>query len=81
MEFQHKLGAKAFDWVTGLRGVITARAEHLHGCNRYWIQPPVDKDGKVIEGYWFDEAQIRIEEEPKAERVESNRGGPMGRVL
>jgi hypothetical protein len=58
--FQHKLGAKAKCKITGFTGVLTSRCEFLTGCNRYCIQPTELKDGKPIDGIYFDEAQIKI---------------------
>ena len=61
--FIHELGKIGKDKITGFSGVLTARCEFLTGCNRYCIQPTVLKDGKPIEGIYFDEAQIEIEGE------------------
>ncbi len=68
-------GQKVMSEVTGFTGVITARADHLHGCNRYYVLPPVDKDGKLPEGYWMDEAELNVVEEPKISRKNNDRGG------
>lgn len=58
--FNHELGKIAKDKITGFAGVLTARCEFLTGCNRYCIQPTELKDGKPIDGIYFDEAQIEI---------------------
>jgi hypothetical protein len=58
--FKHELGSIAESKSTGLKGAIMARAEHLHGCNRYYIQPRVEKEMKLPDGYWIDEADLRI---------------------
>ena len=71
-----KFGKKARDKVTGLIGIITGKIVWMYGCNQYCIVPPVDKEGKVVEGSWFDEGRIEIIEdaiEPKDVQVE--RGG------
>lgn len=61
--------------ISGFKGMITSRAQHLHSCNRYYVNPKVDKDGKLPDGYWFDEAEI-IEIEPATlEPQNTNRGG------
>ena len=63
-----KFGKKARDKVTGLVGIITGKIVWMYGCNQYCVVPPVDKDGKVVEGSWFDEGRIEIIEgaiEPK----------------
>lgn len=58
--FLHTLGDRARDKITGFEGVLTSRAEFLTGCNRYCVQPTELKDGKPIDGIYFDEAQIEI---------------------
>lgn len=59
-QFKHELGLKAKEKVTGFKGIITSRCEFMTGCNRYCIQPQELKDGKPIEGIYFDEDQIEI---------------------
>ena len=71
-----KFGKKARDKVTGLVGIITGKIVWMYGCNQYCIVPPVDKEGKVVDGSWFDEGRIEIIEdaiEPKD--VQVVRGG------
>lgn len=46
--------------ISGFTGMVTSRAQHLHGCNRYFVNPPVDKEGKLSDGYWFDEAELIV---------------------
>ena len=70
-----KFGKKARDKVTGLVGIITGKIVWMYGCNQYCVVPPVDKDGKVVEGSWFDEGRIEIIEpaiEPKDVQVVRN---------
>lgn len=45
--YKHELGLKAQSKSLGLQGTLMGRAEWLYGCNRYYLQPKVDKDGKV----------------------------------
>ena len=60
-KFKHELGKEAEDLLTGFKGIITSRTEHITGCNVYGIAPKVIKDdGKVAETQWFDEARIKI---------------------
>lgn len=59
--FKHNLGDRVKDRVTSQAGIITARSEHLFGCNRYWIEPQELKDGKPVEGRWLDEESITLE--------------------
>ena len=70
-----KFGKKARDKVTGLVGIITGKIVWMYGCNQYCVVPPVDKDGKVVDGSWFDEGRIEIIEdaiEPKDVQVARN---------
>ena len=73
--FTIELGSKVRSNISGFNGTVTSRAEHLNGCNRYWVAPPVDKDGKLIEGAWFDEAELEVQAAPVLERKNNNRGG------
>ena len=70
MTFKHSLGDKAKDKISGMTGIITPRAEHLYGCARYWLSPQETKDGKPVDGYWFDEDGIDILEVGVIERRE-----------
>ena len=74
--FQHELGKVGKDKITGFTGVITSRCEFLTGCNRYCIQPTELREGKPVEGIYFDEAQIEIVKE--GIRSESVRGEKNG---
>jgi len=54
------LGRKAKDLVTGFSGVISTISFDLYGCIQVVITPPVDKDGKVKDGHYFDITRIKI---------------------
>ena len=58
--FLHDLGKIGKDKITGFTGVLTARCEFLTGCSRYCIQPRELKEGKPIDGIYFDESQIEV---------------------
>lgn len=58
--FKHELGVTGKDKITGFEGILTSRAEFLTGCSRYCIQPKELREGKPIEGIYFDEDQIEI---------------------
>src|SRR5574343_411423 len=77
-DFKIELGVEVRSRTTGLVGVITSRSECLYGCNRYYIQPKVDKDGKVPDGWWKDEMDLEVIGEG-VKRVPANTGGPMSR--
>ena len=75
--FKFENGITAESKVDGFKGVITARSENLYGCNRYYVQPKVDKDGKHVDGCWFDEEELKVDK--KADRVlpsDNDNGGP-----
>lgn len=55
-----ELGLKAKDKISGMSGILTAKCEFLTGCNRWCITPQELKDGRPIEGMYFDEAQIDV---------------------
>jgi hypothetical protein len=76
--FKHDLGKEAQARVSKLRGIITARSENLYGCNRYYIQPPVDGDGKHRDGWWCDEDDVEVVGEGVS-APRKNNGGPMSR--
>lgn len=58
--FTHELGKVGKDKITGFVGILTSRCEFLTGCSRYCIQPTELRDGKPIDGIYFDEGQIEI---------------------
>ncbi len=55
-----KLGFKAKDIVTGFAGVITLVSFDLYGCVQIVVTPGVDKDGKTIDGRWFDVTRLEM---------------------
>lgn len=77
--FKHELGVEAEAKVTGQRGIITARSENLYGCNRYYLQSKVDKEGKLPDSYWTDEDDIVVVG-PGVTVKPKTTGGPMGKV-
>ena len=62
MKIKHKdieLGDHVKDRLTGFEGIVTARTEWLYGCIRVAVlNQELNKDGKVREAEWFDEAQV-----------------------
>jgi len=72
--FKIELGTKVKSNISGFKGIVVSRSEHLNGCYRYWVAPKVDKDGKLPDGYWFDEHELEIIElKIKSKKV--NTGG------
>jgi hypothetical protein len=54
------LGSEVQDKVSGFEGKALVVIENLHNCNQYWVEPPVDKDGKPRDGQWFDEGRLTV---------------------
>jgi len=54
------MGDEVRDVVTGFQGIAVSITRSLHGCRRIGVQPPVDKDGKVPDGYSMDEPTCEI---------------------
>ena len=73
--FTIELGSEVKSNISGFKGVVTSRSEHLNGCNRYWVAPMVSKDGKLPEGYWFDEGELIVTKASKLQRKNPDRGG------
>lgn len=73
--FTIELGSEVKSNISGFKGIAVSRAEHLNGCNRYWVAPGVDKDGKLHEGYWLDESELSVTKEPVLKRKNNDRGG------
>ena len=71
------LGKPAKDKITGLQGIITAKVVYVSGCIQYCIQPPIDKDGKLVESNYFDEGRIEIVSSEKIEAGVDPPGGPV----
>lgn len=62
-----ELGSTVKDLVTGFQGIVNARAIHLNGCDRYWVEPPVKKDGTRADGAWHDVTTLKTIKGPSKE--------------
>ncbi len=56
------LGKTASDRVTGFRGVVTSVSFDLYGCIQAALNPPLDKDGKLVDGRWFDVNRLEVDQ-------------------
>lgn len=65
-----ELGDKLKCRITGFVGIATTHAKHLSGCDRFWVSPQIDADGKSREGQWLDIDMVEIIE-PKVIEVVS----------
>jgi len=54
-----ELGMWVKDIVTRFEGFVTGRTEYLNGCVQCCVTPRVDKDGKMVDGHWIDENQLK----------------------
>lgn len=69
--------------ITNLQGIVTSYATHLTGCDRVFIQPPVDKEGKTRDGWWIDIDTAEVMKKGKVKMSDvtgAKNGGPMSRV-
>ena len=57
--FEFELGIEVISTISGFTGIITSRSQHLNGCDRYWVAPKVDKDGKLPDGIWMDDGELK----------------------
>ncbi len=69
------LGDKVKDSVTGFTGIAIGRTEWLHGCNRFIVQPAVNKSGVIPESSTFDEPQLVVITKKKIKKGASKTGG------
>lgn len=58
-KFKFEMGHKAKDMVTGFKGIITARAQYITGCDQYFLQPEMKKD-HLADGKWYDENRLGV---------------------
>ena len=73
------LGSRLQDKVTGFTGIATSRIEYLSGCIQYCLSPPVDKDGKIVEGTFFDVQRLDLVSEGVVTVEAKQTGGASGR--
>lgn len=64
--FKYHRGTFVTNLITGFSGCITARSDSITGCNQYYVQPSIDKDGKHVDGQWTDEHSLGIDTSKQA---------------
>jgi hypothetical protein len=52
------MGYRIEDKITGLQGVATSVSFDVYGCQTVLLNPGIDKDGKLRESVWLDEARV-----------------------
>lgn len=55
-----RVGDRVKDAISGFTGIATARYEYLYGCVRINVQSEKLKDGKIQDGFTFDEDQLQV---------------------
>jgi hypothetical protein len=73
-----ELGDLARDRVTHFEGIITAYAQHITGCDRLWLEPRVDAEGKTRDGRWVDIDMLEIVQPHILQRITYTRSAPGG---
>ena len=76
VRFKFRQGDLVEDIITGFKGRVIARSEWLNGCMQYVVKPPIDKDGKRLDGEWIDEDQLRLVDSTNPMVRKSPSGGP-----
>ena len=60
-----ELSDEVKDSVTGYQGVVVSRTNFLHGCTRFGVQAPTNKEGQIKDGHSFDEPQLVLMKKAK----------------
>lgn len=55
-----KLGDKVKEVVSGLEGIVTCESLSLSGCRQILIVPQEVKDGKPVDGSWYDDSRCTV---------------------
>jgi hypothetical protein len=75
MAFKFELGQQVKEKVTGFKGIIVTRSEHLYGCIVYAVKSEALHEGKPIDAQWFDEGSLVVVGKGKIDHAEQP-GGP-----
>jgi len=75
------LGIKVRDAVTGFTGVVSSISFDLFGCVQAVVSPPVNNDGVLGEGRWFDTKRLVVLEPDPVMQVPSFDLVPGGQAL
>jgi hypothetical protein len=84
MSKKPELGDRVKDLVTGIEGIIVSVSQNLFGCDRVYVQPKVQPDGKVPDSWWvdIDSVQIVMKQAVKGHQempAGAKTGGPMSK--
>jgi len=75
-EVNKNIGLKGKDKITGFEGTITGFCQYVTGCSQYLLAPPVDKEGKHVDGRWFDEHRITVD--PDTQKIDLSKSVDKG---
>lgn len=78
MAFLYQRGVYVTDRITGFKGCIVSRLDSITGCNRYYVEPQVDKDGKHVDGMWIDEHALEVDTSKQQLKLERTADQPPG---
>lgn len=53
------LGRRVKDVISGFDGVVTGESAYLYSVTRVFVVPHGLKDGRPIDGVWFDVGQVK----------------------
>jgi hypothetical protein len=60
-----KLGQTCRDVLTTFEGTVVSLIQNLTGCDQACLKPAkLDKDGKPMDGQWFDVTRLQILSKP-----------------
>ena len=65
-------GDRAKDIISGYEGIAICRTEWIYGCVRVSLQAEETQEGKPVEAFTFDEAQLKL---IKAQAIKSPNAG------
>ena len=71
-----ELGDIAKDEISGFKGVVVARTQWLHGCDRLTLAPQETHEGKVLDMQSFDIGQCELVKKAKTKAEPKSNGGP-----
>jgi hypothetical protein len=65
------LGLTVKDTITGFTGIVTGYVQYLTGCNQALVVPKVGKDGRPIDGHWYDEQRLEVDTKKKPIKIDN----------
>lgn len=73
-----ELGVKVKDRLSGATGIAVVRAKHMYSGDRYGIQLPINKEGKIPDLVVFDEQDLEQIDPPPPKKKEKEEKPPQG---